>query len=97
MKFTKSNKNKFFDGLKERVDFYFAGAKLSRYANLEIVIKSFIIISVYVAAYASIFLVNQTPVSLCAAYIILGLSGVMIVFNLVHDASHHALSKEMDQ
>lgn len=94
MKFTKSNKNHFFNGLKEKVDNYFSNNNISRYANTRIIIKGALLVIIYLSAYLSIFLPERTAASLLIAYIALGLSGVMIVFNLVHDASHHALFRK---
>lgn len=93
MKFTKSNNNQFFNGLKSRVDNYFICKKINKYGNFSIVIKGIILLSVYIIAYISIFRSAPSVVSLATAYITMGLSGVMIVFNLVHDASHQAISK----
>lgn len=94
MKYTKSNKNFFFIGLKGRVDHYFKAKGISRFGNANIAIKGTLLVAVYLCAYTSLFFSNTNAVWLTVAYVILGWSGVMIVFNLVHDASHQALSSK---
>ncbi len=93
MKYTKSNNNQFITGLKLTVENYFSHKKINKYGNLAIAIKGIIVLLIYALAYASIFRPGASTASLVTAYIVMGISGVMIVFNLVHDASHHAISK----
>jgi linoleoyl-CoA desaturase len=93
MKYTRSNNNQFFNGLKLKVDNYFTQRNIGRHGNLSIAIKGIVIVLIYIASYISIFRSAPSTLSLFIAYIIMGLSGVMIVFNLVHDASHKAISR----
>lgn len=92
MKFAKSNSNQFFKGLRQEVDQYFKKNRTTRFANTELVVKGLLLTGIYFLAYASLFLPGRTPFMQLCAYITMGVSGVMIVFNIVHDASHHALS-----
>jgi linoleoyl-CoA desaturase len=92
MKFTKSNRNPFFEGLKVQVEEHFTRHNKTRYGNNAILWKGIVLVAVYAAAYGLILQPQRSPVLRLSAYITMGLSGVMIVFNLVHDASHHALS-----
>ncbi|HJS53672.1 MAG TPA: acyl-CoA desaturase [Chitinophagaceae bacterium] len=93
MKYTKSNKNEFFNELKILTDKYFKQKQISRYANSTIVVKGAILILIYLGAYATIFVPAASAGLLLSAYVIMGLCAVMLVFNLVHDASHGAISK----
>ncbi len=92
MKYAKSNNNAFFNGLRPEVDHYFKSRNISKYANYFLALKGVLLILVYILSYISIFRQHASTSSLVMAYILMGLSGVMIVFNLVHDASHQALS-----
>lgn len=91
MKFTQTNKNPFFTGLKERVNAHFEQKNQSTYGNRRIVLKGAIILSVYLLAYLNLYLPGNTSLTFFLSYFVLGIMGVMIVFNIVHDASHHAL------
>jgi linoleoyl-CoA desaturase len=93
MKYTKSNNNEFFRGLKFEVDNYFRYRKINKFGNFYIAFKGIILILIYILSYASIFHPSASNISLIGAYMLMGISGVMIVFNLVHDASHHAISR----
>lgn len=93
MKYTKTNNNDFFKGLKHEVDNYFRYRNITKYGNLTIAVKGIILTLTYIIAYASILISSGSTISLVSAYLLMGISGVMIVFNLVHDASHQAISK----
>lgn len=92
MKFSKSNNNPFFNGIKPLVDDYFSSNKINKKGNAALAIKGVVLVGVFVLAYLNIYREQASWFSLALGYIIMGLSGVMIVFNLVHDASHHAVS-----
>jgi linoleoyl-CoA desaturase len=93
MKYIRSNDNNFFNGLRSEVDNYFKCKKINKYGNHSIVMKGVILLSVYAASYACILLLPPHGIFLMPAYLLMGISGVMIVFNVVHDASHGAFSK----
>ena len=93
MKYTKPNKNKFFTELKTQTDNYFRNRHINKYANVAIAVKGIVLILIYISAYAAIFSPAASTAHLLTAYMVIGISGVMIVFNLVHDASHEAISK----
>lgn len=93
MKFSKSNSNPFFNGIRPLVENYFLSKKINKKGNWVLVLKGVILLSIFTISYFSIFLANASFIKIAVAYILIGLSGVMIVFNLVHDASHQAISK----
>lgn len=94
MKYSKSNNNDFFNGLRLKVESYFMQANENKKGNAFLYLKGIILLLLYFGAYASIFLLDSNPMTILAAYVVMGLCGVMIVFNLVHDASHHAVSSK---
>ncbi len=93
MKFVKSNQTKLFSDLKAESNRYFIENNTSRFGNMSIYIKGFLVLAVYLTAYYHILFKIESILGFVIAYLLMGFSGVMIVFNLVHDASHHALSK----
>lgn len=94
MKFSKSNNNPFFNGIKPLVDDYFSSRNISKKGNAALMVKGVILVGVFVLACLNIYREQASLFSLAMGYIIMGLSGVMIVFNLVHDASHNAASNK---
>lgn len=93
MKFEKGKGSGFYNGLNKKVNEYLHRQKNNRFASESIYIKGLILLSIYLACYSGIYLFQQNYSALIVLYILLGLSGVMVVFNLVHDASHEAISK----
>lgn len=93
MKYSKPNSNPFFNGIKPLVEDYFSSNKIDKKGNWVLAFKGIILLSVFLLSYCSIFRANASYFAIVSAYIIMGLSGVMIVFNLVHDASHKAVSR----
>ena len=91
MKYSKNHRNQFFLGLKELVEKYFRDANHSMFGNFKILLKAIVLLLIYFLAYLNIFRSDNSFASLALSYIVIGLSGVMIVFNIVHDASHDAL------
>ncbi len=91
MKFEKKN-SPFYSGLKVEIDNYFTTKQISKYGNYSLIIKGIVLVAGYLFAYGSIYLPDRTTLSLLAAYILMGICGVMIVFNIVHDASHSSIS-----
>ena len=93
MKFTEGKNTAFYTGLQEAINLYFQRTGYSKYGNSTIWIKLFLLLSLYLASYAGIYLFQEQKWLALLSAILLGLTGVMIVFNIVHDASHHAISK----
>lgn len=88
MKFQTTQPTVFFTGLKQEINAYFTHKKISKFGNNSVWIKAFLVVSAYVGAY--LFLLFGNPKYQLIPYLIMGISGVLVVFNIVHDASHHA-------
>jgi linoleoyl-CoA desaturase len=93
MKFEKGKGSDFYNNLNLEIDRYFKSNNLTKYATPAIYIKGGILLFMYMACYASTYFLPDNLLLLVPIYMIMGLSGVMIVFNLVHDASHGAISR----
>lgn len=94
MKYSKSSNNTFYSGLKQEVSQYFTDRNISMYGNKHIFIKGAILVGIYLLAYANIYREHTSYWPYLISYIIIGITGVMIVFNLVHDASHNAIFRK---
>jgi linoleoyl-CoA desaturase len=93
MKFEKGKSSDFYRGLNLRVNNYFYTNHLSRFATPQLFIKGLVLFVIYVACYAGIYVFQNNYPVLIGLYMLGGITGVMLVFNLVHDASHNAISK----
>jgi linoleoyl-CoA desaturase len=94
MKFAKKNTNDFFITLNKKVDDYFLTKNCDRHANAEVVIKGIVLVATYIGCYALLVSgIIGTALSILLL-VVMGFSGVMIVFNIVHDASHKSLFKK---
>lgn len=93
MKFKSKNNSDFFTALIKKVDDYMDKKGGNRFADSNIYFKGSFLIAIYISSY--ILLQNRslnTPLSILLV-MIMGLTAVMIVFNIVHDASHNVLFK----
>jgi linoleoyl-CoA desaturase len=92
VKFVQKDKSVFFNTLKERVDNYFESNKISKNANLAMVIKSIVMLGIYIGPF--VVLLAFTPplgISLLLWSIMgVGLAGVGM--SVMHDANHGAYS-----
>jgi linoleoyl-CoA desaturase len=92
MKFSEKKPGPFFEALNEKVKTYFKNGRKSKYADVSIFIKGILVILLYISCYFLLVLGYSGSIWLSVLLLILmGFSGVMIVFNLVHDASHGTL------
>lgn len=93
VKFKEGGSSPFFDDLNTNVEQYFLTAKLSRFANLEMILKTCIITIAYFGLYLLI-ITNQfndfRAILLCIA---LGLIHPLFFINIGHDAMHNTYSK----
>lgn len=94
MKFEKGKGSDFYKQLTLEVDAYFKRTQQTKYATRETFLKAILLLLLYSGCYTGLYIFQQQPILLVTCYIVLGWSGVMLVFNVVHDASHQALSKK---
>lgn len=93
MKFEKGKSSEFYRGLNLRINDYFHSRHLSRFATPQIFLKGIALLAAYITCYAGIYVFQNNYAALIVLYMLFGITGVMVVFNVVHDASHHAISK----
>lgn len=91
MKFSSKNTNLFFSDLAEKVDAYFIEKGCDRYANKSIFIKGMLLVFTYWACYILLIAGKHNSPLAVPLLLLMGSTGVMIVFNIVHDASHKVL------
>lgn len=93
LQFSESNNTTFYRGVQQAVANYFEQKGCHEKADWRLFFKAFLILGVYLTAYLSIYYYSDQVLLLFVAYGLMGISGVMIVFNVVHDAAHGAVSK----
>jgi linoleoyl-CoA desaturase len=93
-RFVAKNKTDFFPTLQKRVNGYFKQNNLSKHANAEMVIKSVIMISLFVLPLLMVNLLVLKGIYVILLYTIMGFSLAGIGMSVMHDANHGAYSKK---
>jgi len=93
MKFKSKNDSDFFSELIKKVDAYMEQKGNNRFADKSIYMKGSLLITLYISSYIFLLSGSLNTILSILFLMIMGLSGVMIVFNIVHDASHNVLFK----
>src|SRR5574339_683831 len=93
MKFKSKNDSDFFSELIKKVDDHMEKKGGNRFADTSIYIKGCLLVTLYISSYILLLSGGLTTLFSIIFVMIMGLSGVMIVFNIVHDASHNVLFK----
>lgn len=92
LKFINHDKSEFLPTLKKRVEEYFITNQISRHANVKMVLKTIIFLSVTLGLYAVIIL-SVLPLMLqLLLAVLLGMTMAFVGFNVCHDALHGAYS-----
>lgn len=90
-KYSLSEDKDFSTVLKHRIDDYFRQNNLSRRGGPVITIKIIFILFLFISSYALMLSNLFSPIGIFIFAVVFGISHVLIVFNIGHDAAHHAL------
>jgi linoleoyl-CoA desaturase len=90
--FNNRRSREFSKAVKKRVNAYFEERNLSKHANAEMVLKTIILISLYVGSYLFIILGNLSLTGMWALCFMMGIGMAGIGFSVSHDALHGAYS-----
>jgi linoleoyl-CoA desaturase len=93
VKFINNNKTDFYQVLKKKVDDYFLENNLSKHANPTMVIKTIIILSLYIGPYLLIMSNRFSPVQMLFLVVLMGVGASGIGMSIMHDANHGAYSE----
>ena len=91
IKFQKGGSNSFFNILRGRVDEYFQQNNLDKYANSEMVMKSIVLLSMYIIPFLLLSISPAFGTSLLL-WAIMGLAVAGIGMSVMHDANHGSYS-----
>lgn len=86
------SKDQFFPVLKGRIDAYFSDHRVSKFGNTLVWFKIVLVLILFTGSYALLVSNHFSPAAGLLLGIICGLSHVLIVMNIGHDAGHNALS-----
>lgn len=90
VRFGYQKQNDFYATVKKRVDEFFSLEQKTKHANLKMMLKIAIILSLYVLSYGMIVSGTASPIGLLGWFSLLGLMIGMLGFNLSHDVLHGA-------
>lgn len=94
MKFINRDKSAFFSTLRGRVNKHFKDNNITRYGNHEMIVKSIILLGVYLSAYACILFVPWPAYLLLPFVVLMGISKAGIGMTVMHDALHGSYSRK---
>lgn len=86
------NKTMFFSTLRKRVDGYFRENKISKHYNREMIIKTIVLLTLYIGSFISILIFQPTLGIGLLFWTIMGFSKAGIGMSVMHDANHGAYS-----
>lgn len=93
-RFSPKIQREFFDTLKARVKDYFEDNQKSRFANLNMVLKTFFMLALYFAPFVLLLCgLFTSPLMVFVVYILMALGMSGIGLSIMHDANHGAYSK----
>ncbi len=92
VKFVSKEKTEFYNVLRKRVDDYFVSAGISKHCNVQMIVKTVVLLSGYIVPF--VLLVTMQPVFPVALlhWFVMGLSLAGIGMSVMHDANHGAYS-----
>lgn len=93
VKFVNKDKTQFLKTLKQRVDAYFAENKLDKRANVAMVIKTIILLSMYLLPIAAMYITHLPWWGVLIGFVISGFGVAGVGMSVMHDANHGAYSK----
>lgn len=92
VKFSNKDRSKFFAVLRNIVDAYFTENNISKYANESMIIKTIVMLFLYIAPLASLMFFHLNIWQIIIAFSITGFAMAGIGMNVMHDANHNAYS-----
>ena len=94
IKFQSGSSSPFFKALDKEVDEMLHVTGLARKAKRLLYIKAVFYILLFIGCYSSLFIIEHSSfVVLAINFILIGLTGILLAFNVSHDACHGSFSK----
>jgi linoleoyl-CoA desaturase len=83
----------FIQTLKKRVDNYFIENRISKYGNTQLYLKQALFLGIFFLSYGLMLSNLFAPWMVFVLALVFGLTHVLVVMNISHDAAHNALFK----
>jgi len=94
IKFQSGSSSPFFRSLNKAVDEMMTATNLVSNAKKLLYIKAVFYILLFAGSYSALFIVEHSSfITLVLNYVLMGLSGILLAFNVSHDACHGSFSK----
>lgn len=93
VKFNKTQNEEFYKVLRKRVNEYFKENNISRFANLNMVLKTIFMICLYLVPFILILTFFESTLLIVLSWIVMGFGMAGIGLSIMHDANHSAYSK----
>lgn len=91
--FKKDHNTEFYKELRKRVNGYFKEKNISRYANVNMVLKTVFMVALYLVPFILILTVVTNPWVSILMWVIVGFGMAGVGLSVMHDANHGAYSK----
>ncbi|MDF9796311.1 linoleoyl-CoA desaturase [Catalinimonas alkaloidigena] len=93
IKFINKNQSNFFPILRQRVNAYFKKNNISQFGNGEMIIKTAILLGLYILSYLAILVLPLNAWLLLSFALLMGISKAGVGMTVMHDALHGSYSK----
>jgi len=93
VRFVNRDKTRFFPTVKQRVDQYFKDNNLSKHANTKMIVKTIVMLLMYVLPFIAILAFNPPFLLAMVLWIVMGIGVAGIGMSVMHDANHGAYSE----
>lgn len=93
IQFDKNTNVEFYKTLQKRVRAYFKENNLSRYANSTMILKTFLMLTLYLTPFVLLMTVFSHPLMILFMWFIMGFGLAGIGLSIMHDGNHGAYSK----
>lgn len=94
IKFQSGSSSPFFRSLNKAVDEMMTATNLASKAKKLLYVKAVFYILLFASSYSALFIVEHSSfIILILNYVLIGLSGILLAFNVSHDACHGSFSK----
>lgn len=93
VQFSKEHNQEFYKTLRKRVNSYFKEKNISRFGNLNMVLKSIFMVTLYITPFILILTVFESWWMVALMWVLMGFGMAGIGLSIMHDANHGAYSK----
>ena len=92
IRFSKDHNQDFYKALQQRVSNYFKTENISRHGNINMFIKTFAMLAIYLVPFSMLF-IFENPILLTLMWVLMGFGMAGIGLSIMHDANHGSYSK----